>query len=82
MKRCSSIMLPETQNYIFKTDINSVYQSFWVKHDLLEIYPDAELNFITKGKITILSITNSALCLTDIQLIFNENLIAFEKISH
>tara|TARA_R110002050_G_scaffold124212_1_gene243235 strand:- start:155 stop:340 length:186 start_codon:yes stop_codon:yes gene_type:complete len=61
--------------------MNSEYQTFWVTHDILKISPEAILDFDFKTKATVMSINNSKLSYSQIQLIFQENLIEFEEIS-
>lgn len=68
--------------YIFKTDINSNYQIFWITHDLSKICPQIDLNFILyQNQFYIISIKNSNLTYNQIQLIFIENQIEFEVVS-
>jgi|GEM_PF-1094886 len=68
--------------YIFKTDINSNYQIFWITHDLSKICPQIDLNFILyQNQFYIISIKNSNLTYNQIQLIFIENQIKFEVVS-
>lgn len=74
-------MNSELKEYIFKTDINSTYQIFWVTYDILKVSPNTDLDFDTIGATTIMSIANSNLSYSQIQLILMENFIEFEKIS-
>ena len=65
---------------MFKIDINSIYQKFWVSYDILKTSPESELHFDTKGATTLIFITNSNLSNSQIQFILIENLIEFEEI--
>lgn len=68
--------------YIFKADINSIYQIFWITHDLSKICPQIDLNFnLYQNQFCIISIKNSNLTYNQIQLIFIENQIEFEVVS-
>lgn len=69
-------------DYLFKTNINSVYQVFWVTHDMSEICSQIELNFqFDENKNYILSIKNSNITLDQIKLIFIQNQIEFEVVT-
>lgn len=72
----------EFRNYTFKTNINSIYQRFWVTYEILKISPNIELNFQSKKKKVVVSITNANLSSSEIQLIFKENFIDYEEVSN
>ena len=74
-------MNTETKKYVFKTDIGSVYQMFWVTHDILNMSPNTDLDFDIKETTTLMFVTNSNLSYSQIQFILNDNLIEYEKIS-
>lgn len=71
----------ETKKYVFKTDITSVYQIFWITYDILKLCPDADLDFDIKEKTSLMAITNTCLSYSQIQSILNENLVKYEGIS-
>lgn len=68
------------KNYIFKTNINSIYQKFWITYEIVNISPNIELNFMNKKKNTVVFITNTNLSSSDIKLIFKLNLIDYEEV--
>ena len=74
-------MNTETKKYVFKTDIGSVYQMFWVTHDILNMSPNTDLDFDIKETTTLMFVTNSNLSYSQIQFILNDNLIEYEKMS-
>lgn len=69
-------------DYLFKTNINSEYQMFWITYSIVKICPNAELNFYNNENHTcVLSIKNACLSVTQIQFIFIENQIDYEELS-
>lgn len=61
-----------------KTNINSEYQIFWITYEIQKINPDVELTIIRiDNQCCMLSIFNSNLTLTDIQIILMENSIDY-----
>ncbi len=66
--------------YVFKTNINSVYQIFWITHDLIEVCPDINLEFKKKRKCTIVFISNTGIEYPQIQEIFIQNQIIYENV--
>lgn len=73
-------MNSELKKHVFRTNINSVYQIFWVTHDILKICPNTLLYFDEKETMTKIFITNCILSHSQIQSIFIDNQIEFEKI--
>ncbi|WP_444660183.1 hypothetical protein [Flavobacterium columnare] len=69
-------------NYLFKTNINSEYQLFWITHDIFKLCPSAELSIIfnTENRFSKLFIINSSLSLSQIQFVFIENQIEYKEI--
>ncbi|WP_026715464.1 hypothetical protein [Flavobacterium daejeonense] len=74
-------MNSKIKNYLFNTDLNSIYQKFWVTHDLLNLSPNAILNFKTEEKNSLISIENADLSFSEIQLIFIEHQIKYNSMS-
>ena len=68
-------------NYLFNTDLNSVYQKFWVTYDLLNLSPNAILKFKKQEKNSLISIENSNLYYSEIQLIFLEHQIKYNQMA-
>lgn len=69
-------------DYLFKTNIKSEYQVFWITYGILKICPNAELNFYSNEKFSyLLSLKNTSLSLTQIQFVFIENQIDYEELS-
>lgn len=61
-----------------KTNINSEYQIFWITYEIQKINPDVELTIVSiDNQCCMLSIFNSNLNLTDIQIILMENNIDY-----
>lgn len=73
-------MNTESKNYSFKTNIESIYQKFWITYDILKISPNVELNFKSKKKKTVVLISNTNLSVSDIKLIFKVNSIDCKEI--
>ncbi len=71
---------PEFKKYVFKTNINSIYQMFWVTYEMLKISPSVELNFDHKKVNTIVSISNANVSASEIQFIFLENFIDYQEV--
>lgn len=72
-------MNSKIKNYLFNTDLKSIYQKFWVTHDLLNLSPNTILNFKMEEKNSLISIENSDLSFLEIQLIFIEHQIKYNK---
>lgn len=67
-------------NYLFTTNIESVYQEFWVTYELMNRSPNTILNFINEQNNHLISIENTSMSLSDLQLIFMEYQIKYNQI--
>lgn len=75
-------MEAQLKDYFFRIELNSEFQVFWITHDILKICPDAELDIDTnEQRQSTLSLVNCNLSLSQIQFVFIENQIGYEKIS-
>ncbi|AWG21165.1 hypothetical protein FFWV33_06260 [Flavobacterium faecale] len=73
-------MTTNLTNYLFSTNIDSVYQEFWVTYELMNRSPNAILNFKTEQNNHLMSIENSSISLSELQLIFMEHQIKYNHI--
>lgn len=69
------------KKYVFKTNIGTIYQMFWITYDMIKISPNIELDFDNRKMDTIVSISNANLLTSEIKFIFNEHQIEFESIT-
>ncbi len=71
----------EQNVFHLKTNSNSEYQIFWITYELQKISPNVELKIIKiDNQYYIISILNSNLKWSDIQLILLENSINYELV--
>ena len=73
-------MTTNLTNYLFSTNIDSVYQEFWVTYELMNRSPNAILNFKTEQNNHLMSIENSSISLSELQLIFMEHQIKYNQV--
>lgn len=71
----------EQNVFHLKTNSNSEYQIFWITYELQKISPNVELKIIKiDNQFYMLSILNSNLKWSDIQIILLENSINYELV--
>lgn len=71
---------PEFKKYVFKTEMISLYQMFWITYEMLKISPNSDLEFDKKEINTLVTITNSNLSNSQIHYIFDEHYVDFEQL--